>query len=198
MYVMPTMAPSQSPDPQSIPEAMLLLARWYFESYGPTTLDDFVWWSGCPAAHCRAAVGALKEDLLEEVEVEQMENETLFMAKHHVEILRACEDGPPHMARFLPYEDALIKAYKKTRYRFYDKAFEKQLFTKGGEARPSVWLNGTMIGVWKWTNKPGKEITISLCKKITKNMKKLLSEEISLVGGFVDASEVIWEAESEL
>jgi len=192
VYALSTDPPSGSVNPQTLPEALKHIARWYFERYGPSSIDDFIWWSGCAVAQCRSVVEELKEEDLELVEVQDME-EKLFIFKHQVEELSLFPDEEPKMTRFLPYEDALIKAYKKTRYRFYDKEFEKELFTKGGEARPSVWMNGSIIGVWKWTNKPGKDIIISLCKKATSSVKKHLQEELSLVSAFLDASEIIWE-----
>jgi len=84
------------------------------------------------------------------------------MYKDQVKTLLQSPNTPPTMARLLPYEDALIKAYKATRHRFFGKSTVKSIITKGGEARPSVWVDGVIVGVWKWTNKPGHDINISL------------------------------------
>ena len=37
-------------------EALLLLARKYFHSRQPATLEDFVWWSGLNIGHCRRGI----------------------------------------------------------------------------------------------------------------------------------------------
>jgi hypothetical protein len=98
------------------------------------------------------------------------------------------------MVRLLPYEDALIKAYKATRYRFYDEA---QLagdvaFTSSGEAYPTVWVDGRVIGIWSWNRKPNEPMTIETFEQITRELRKRLKTEVDRVSEFVEASHVLW------
>ena len=44
-------------------EALMKLARKYFQSHGPATLEDFVWWSGMNTGDCRKAIDALSHEL---------------------------------------------------------------------------------------------------------------------------------------
>ncbi|MFN8475856.1 MAG: winged helix DNA-binding domain-containing protein [Anaerolineae bacterium] len=46
--------------------ALAELARRYFTSHGPATVQDFVWWSGLTAADARAGLDAVKSALVEE------------------------------------------------------------------------------------------------------------------------------------
>src|ERR1051325_713920 len=50
-------------------EALAEIAKRYFTSHGPATLQDFVWWSGLPAAEARTALSLaqprLAQDLIE-------------------------------------------------------------------------------------------------------------------------------------
>ena len=45
-------------------EALARLARTYFRSHGPATLEDFVWWSGLGIGDCRRGMDALGAELL--------------------------------------------------------------------------------------------------------------------------------------
>lgn len=45
---------------------------------------------------------------------------TLYITADNAPLLASAPDEPVvHMARFLPYEDAIVKAYKETRFRFF-------------------------------------------------------------------------------
>ena len=44
-------------------DALMRLAEKYFQSHGPATLDDFVWWSGMNIGDCRKAIDALSNQL---------------------------------------------------------------------------------------------------------------------------------------
>ena len=47
-------------------EAVAKLARTYFRSHGPATLEDFVWWSGLNIGDCRKGLSAIQNELVEE------------------------------------------------------------------------------------------------------------------------------------
>jgi len=49
--------------PVSREESLALLARKYFRSHGPATLEDFVWWSGLNAGECRRGIASLGDEL---------------------------------------------------------------------------------------------------------------------------------------
>ena len=52
-------------------EALEKLARIYFNSRGPATLRDFVWWSGLPVRDARKAIEMIGKDIIsEEIEEE--------------------------------------------------------------------------------------------------------------------------------
>ena len=42
------------------------LARKYFQSHGPATLEDFAWWSGLNLGDCRRGIDALGDGLVTE------------------------------------------------------------------------------------------------------------------------------------
>jgi len=138
------------------------LAVWYFELYSPASPADFAWWAGRGLRECRALLHGLREEgLLTPVRVVGMSQEMLILASLQQEL--DCASGTELTGvRFLPYEDALIKAYKETRYRFFakqttdtecmaDSAVERCIMWKG-EAMPSIWVDGQIVGGWRWSN----------------------------------------------
>jgi hypothetical protein len=151
------------------------LMRWYFELYSPASLQDFIWWSGRKVRESRAALTVLlSQQELRPINVLGLSCECYVWSEHE-EALLASEDSLPRGVRFLPYEDALIKAYKETRHRFYflkpeeggdeeevvaneslyDLIFLKtaSIPTWKGEAHPSLWVDGQIVGRWKWENR---------------------------------------------
>lgn len=48
-------------------EALALLARKYFQSHSPATLEDFVWWSGLNSGDCRKGMNAIAAELYREM-----------------------------------------------------------------------------------------------------------------------------------
>lgn len=146
-----TVPPSPIPATPSFERALVDLAFFYFERYGPASVDDFIWWTGLSPLVCRVAVKAIQSQLVL-VKVVGMP-EDLFLFKSQLDKLKAAPKEVPKMTRLLPYEDAIIKAYKATRYRFFGEGAEtietamKHGISKGGEARPTVWLDGAIVGM---------------------------------------------------
>lgn len=52
--------------PMNKDEMLVLLARKYFQSHSPATIEDFVWWSGMNVADCKKAIELLTAELHKE------------------------------------------------------------------------------------------------------------------------------------
>jgi len=173
----------------------IALALWYFKQYGPATEQDFLWWSGLPVN--RARISLLKiSDQLEEIQIQDYSfpNARLYMLSENVAKLKATSSSDiTNVVRFLPYEDALLKAYKLTRNRFFgfSDTSLSTFITEGGEAKPSVWLNGKIIGLWEWKNKKNHEMTIIIpdCEQ----MKSQIEKEAAQLQNFIEASSILWK-----
>ncbi len=57
---------SQKFTPANDDEAFAILARRYFQSHGPATLHDFVWWTGATVTECKRALEAIKREVTSE------------------------------------------------------------------------------------------------------------------------------------
>ena len=99
------LASERIPD-QGLPsrdEALALLARKYFRSHGPATLQDFVWWSGLNIGECRKAVALISPEL----HTERWKRETLYL--HEDGRTRGFRSGRIHL---LPAYDEYLIGYK--------------------------------------------------------------------------------------
>jgi len=117
--------------------AWAALAERYFSSHGPATVQDFAWWSGLPVSVARQALDAAT-DL---VRVEE-ENEMLWAKGTPPEPLRE------HAAYLLPPYDSYLLSYKDRSWAL-DLAYAKRVNAGGGMPKPTIVVNGQVVGIWK-------------------------------------------------
>jgi hypothetical protein len=127
--------------------ALAELARRYFTSRGPATLQDFVWWSGLTVADARDGLEMAQPHLAQA----QIDGRTYWLAP-----------SPPvapaaaHSAYLLPMYDEYTVAYKD-RGAVLNPAYAKQ----AGNAifRPVMIVDGQVVGTW---NRTLKQDTVAL------------------------------------
>ena len=84
-------------------EALAELARRYFTSRGPATLQDFVWWSGLTTADARAGIEMAGSDLSRHV----IDGSVCWLPSSRRAVRR-----PAGAAHLLPVYDEYLVAYK--------------------------------------------------------------------------------------
>jgi hypothetical protein len=139
------------PNPKTLPreEALAELARRYFTSHGPTTLQDFVAWSGLLISEARAGLEAIKSELSEE----KLGEQTYWWSA----------DTQPKSTKgsyLLPGFDEYMLGYRD-RNAFLDPQYATKVVPGGnGVFYPTLVLEGQIVGTWKRTVKKG-EVTIT-------------------------------------
>jgi hypothetical protein len=123
-------------------EALAELALRYFTSRGPTTLADFVWWSGLVTPDARAGLEAVKDKLVEDT----IDRQTYWLAESGLK-----RQSHSTNAYLLPAYDEYIFAYKN-RDAILDELDVKQVKRANGFS-PVLIINGRVAGVWKRTLK---------------------------------------------
>lgn len=141
-------------------EALAELARRYFTSRGPATLQDFAWWSGLPVAEARAGLEAIRGQLLQEM----VEGQAYCLSDSTPTI----QDAPP-VAYLLPGFDEYLLSYKDRSASLDDPRY-KRLTPTNGMLPATIVVNGQVVGTWKRTI---KKDTVT----ITPNLFRELSEE---------------------
>lgn len=126
-------------------EALAFLARKYFRSHGPATLEDFIWWSGLSSGDCRKGIGALGEELIH----------TTFKGRswiiHRDSRTRGFRKG---CLLLLPAYDEYLIGYK-SRDLVLDPANAHYAHDKKGIFRHVVAYDGEIVGNWKPSEKDG-------------------------------------------
>jgi hypothetical protein len=132
----------ERPRPLARADAAAQLARRYFESRGPATLDDFVWWSGLPVGEARAALEAVRGELIAR---DVADGRTWWQGR-----APATRAARAPRAYFVPAFDEYLVAYRR-RDEVLDPADVPRVNAGGGLLNPVVVLDGHVVGGWKRT-----------------------------------------------
>jgi hypothetical protein len=112
-----------------------LLGAW-LRAYGPGTLVDMKWWTGWTVAKTKAAladVGAVEVDLSDGVG---------FVLPGEIESV----DEPDPWVALLPGLDSTVMGWKQRSWYLGDHS--ARLFDSNGNAGPTVWCDGRVVGGW--------------------------------------------------
>jgi Winged helix DNA-binding domain len=131
-------------------EALAELARRYFTSHGPATLQDFTWWSGLAVADARSGVAMAGIDLgrtRRSAATEFTPRTAAPRTAHHA----------PHVVLLPPYDEYTV-AYKDRSAALDPK---HAAATRNGIFSPTIVIDGRIAGTW--TSRPtASAVTISL------------------------------------
>lgn len=138
-------------------DALAELARRYFTSRGPATINDYIWWSGLLAADARAGLEAIESDLI---------HETVDSQKYwYLEKQNTVYDTGL-LAHLLPTYDEYLFGYRD-RSAAIDSPAKIKLSNR---YRSTIAINGQIIGTWRRTFKKDQVI-------IKQELFKTISEE---------------------
>lgn len=126
-------------------ESLALLARKYFRSHGPATLEDFVWWSGLTAGECRKAIAEIGSELKKE----RWRGRDFYM--HKEARTRGVRNGN---ILLLPAYDEYLIGYKSRDIVLHpDRAHYAH--NNNGIFKSVLAWNGEIVGNWKPSSKDG-------------------------------------------
>ena len=113
-----------------------LLRRW-LRTFGPATATDIRWWTGWTARQATAALGEL-----DVAEVRLDGEATGYVLSDDTEPPRP----PRPWVAFLPSLDPTVMGWKERDWYLGDHA--AALFDRNGNAGPTIWADGRVIGGW--------------------------------------------------
>ncbi len=156
-------------------DALERLARKYFTSHGPATLQDFAWWSNLPVTDCRKALEMIRPDFIRE-----MINGRECWMRSDARTPPSDQDSALLLAPF----DEFVVSYKE-RSEMIEEAHYSKVMTKNGIFSPTIMLNGTIIGSWKKNMKKNvPQITLTFFVKVPKKTTALFQPEIERLEKF--------------
>ena len=156
-------------------DALAELARRYFTSHGPATLQDFIWWSGLVTADARAGLEAVKSELVSEI----IEGQTYWLSPATQEPTLTSP-----RAWLLPVYDEYMVAYKD-RSAMLDPQYAAQ--AGNGIFTPTIVVDGLVVGNWRRTlNKGSVIIAATLFNPLPEGEKSAIVEAANCYGQFLD------------
>ena len=132
--------------------ALAELAHRYFTGHGPATLADFAWWSGLNVSDARVAVDAAGRRLAAETL-----DGRLHWFSPAAATTTSSHGAPPPRAHLLPAFDELLVGYADRRA-FVDESRTRQVNTGGGILKPTLVVDGRVVGTWKRTLARGRVV----------------------------------------
>jgi hypothetical protein len=162
--------------------ALAELARRYFSSRGPATLQDFVWWSGLPVGEARAGLEAVTPHLLRTT----IDDRTYWLPGS----IHATDDGSP-LVSLLPGFDEYLLGYRD-RSAFIEMPTQKKRVFKNGMLSPTLVIDGRIAGTWKRTfTKDAVIITTNPFTPLTASEKGTVATTAQRYGEFLGMPAVL-------
>lgn len=118
-------------------QASAELTRMWLHSFGPGTETDLRWWTGWRVGQLRKALGDL-----EAVEVELDDGAIGYLLPDDLEPV----DEPEPWVALLPSLDPTSMGWKERDWYLGD--HYPTLFDRNGNAGPTVWVDGKVVGGW--------------------------------------------------
>jgi len=139
--------------------AMRELVRRWLARFGPGTEGDIRWWTGRPARDVRAALQAL-----EAVEVDLGDGRVGYVLPDDLE-----RTVPPEpWAALLPSLDPTTMGWQERDW--YLGPHRAALFDTNGNAGPSIWVDGRIVG--GWAIRPGGEVVTKLLEDVGRDHRR--------------------------
>jgi hypothetical protein len=127
---------ADGPPSWSMQEAQAELVRRWLASFGPATVADVKWWTGLPMSQVRRAVAAAGA-----VEVDLDGTPGLVLADDLDPVA-----APEPWAALLPALDPTTMGWAGRD--FYLGPHRAALFDRNGNAGPTIWWDGRVVGGW--------------------------------------------------
>lgn len=158
-------------------EALAELARRYFQSHGPATLADFVWWSGLTITEARAGLELIKTGMY----ATEVDEETYWQPNG-----TAVPAPPSPTAWLLPAFDEYYLGYK-TRHVVLDGRYDKRVVSSNGIFRPVIVLDGQVVGIWKREITRGTAVvTLEPFQPLGDREKEAVGTAVAHYGAFLE------------
>ena len=157
--------PDAPPGPSG-DDALAELARRYFAAFSPATATDFAVWSGLAAGR---AVGLIRDELTP-VEVDGRAGFRLGVTP--------AERG----LRLLPAWDNYLVGYRD-RSAIVAPELQPRVY-QGGWIRPTVVLDGRVVGTWTQDNGAGR-VTVDAFEPLTRTARNQVDREVADLGRFL-------------
>ena len=140
------------------------IVRRYLSAFGPATITDVRWWTGWTA---KVATRALEDARAVEMRVDGGE---AFVLSDDAKTTRA---RPSRWVGLLPGLDPTVMGWKERGW--YLGEHERALFDRAGNAGPTVWADGHVVG--GWTQRTDGRIVFELLERVDTSTRTAIERE---------------------
>jgi hypothetical protein len=164
-------------EPQPEAQAAAALVRQWLRTFGPGTAADIKWWLGSTVAAVRRALsdlGAVEVDLA---------GQTGYL-------LRDDEDTPdpvePWAALLPPLDPTTMGWFERD---WYLGPYKSQLFDGSGNAGPTVWWDGRIVGGWRQSD--SGEVVLQMLEDVGAEGRRALEGEAARLTEWLGGTRVL-------
>jgi hypothetical protein len=152
-------------------EARIELVRRWLSAFGPATEADLAWWTGLGLTRVRAAAKVLG------VVAVDLDGEPGIVLADDL------EPEPPvaPWAAFLPSLDPTVMGWKRRDW--YLGEHGPALFDSSGNAGPTVWWDGRIVG--GWTQRPSGEVAYRFLEDVGADATAAVEQEAARLEGWL-------------
>jgi len=168
-------------------EALKILVKNYLQSYGPSTENDIVWWTGINKSKIRRALDQFRDEITP-IKVSHLNHEFLIL-QTDIEKINSLTSARDKTINFLPQLDPYLMGYKD-RERYIEINNYEYVFDRSGNITATILLDGRIIGVWDVTEKPSPIIKLLFFSKIDENVMDKAYKEAYRIGEFIVEKEI--------
>ena len=163
-------------EPMAKANALRELMQRYLTNYGPVTVRDAAYFFGLPRRELLPVIKSLSPREI------TCEGETFYSLRSGI------ASGDLNCCRFLAGFDPLMLGYEKRSNPFLPESALRGVFTLTGIVRPSILLDGKIVGVWK---RRGKAVELTWLIPLQSLQRKRIEEEALQIFGD-SVSKLVW------
>jgi len=168
-------------------EAKKSMIKKYLASFGPVTVTDASWWSGFTKTEVRNALEDFKEEILY-LKISGLEGNYVMLASD-AERLESTQVSDNPSVNFLPLLDPYLMGYKD-RERYLAQEHYTKVFDRSGNVTSTILLDGTIIGVWDFSEEKIPAVKTFLFEKVESIVSKEIHSHAEKIGKFISGNEV--------
>ena len=164
-------------EPPAPGDARVELARRWLGAFGPGTVADVKWWTGWTVSQTRAALAGAGA-----VEVHIPEGEAYVLADDVEPVAR-----PEPWVALLPSLDPTTMGWRDRAWYLGDHA--AQLFDRNGNAGPTVWADGAVVG--GWAQRRDGEVVVELLEDVGRETDRAVCQAAGELQAWLGATRII-------
>jgi hypothetical protein len=166
------------PPPElAVGDATATLVECWLGAFGPGTVADIAWWTGLGLTPVRAALGRL------DTVVVDLDGEVGLVLADDVEPV----PRPRPWVALLPALDPTTMGWKQRHWYLGD--LGPTLFDRNGNAGPTVWCDGRIVGGWTQRS-TGEVVTRVLDEGLGRSARSRIEVEAAAVEAWLDGTVV--------